>query len=97
MKIISRISEEHFLLKVTKNELANLLGEYSFYSIKDAFVEQAIKLESDVVISDIYAKHGEVKDFQKDMERAKEQLMKMHSALETIEKKANVKLDKQSK
>ena len=89
MKIISEISDEKVLVSLKKDELANLLGEYSSYKVKREFLQQVIKNETEIEISDIYKKHLLINSLQKtsDYDKARAKLQNILEALTPIESK----------
>ena len=89
MKIISEISNEKVLVSLTKGELANLLGEYGEHQIKYDFLQNVIKKELDINVSDIYKKHRLINSLQKESDyyKARSKLESMLKALTPIENK----------
>lgn len=88
MKVISKIGDSHYLLKVSETELANILGYNSSYS--DNFkpkVESAIRFETDLKISGIYSKYHNIKVLQTsdNINKARLELNKILEALTPIE------------
>ena len=89
MKIIAAMPNERILVSLKENELANLLGEYSRHNVKSEFINQAIKSETEIDISDIYDKHSLIVAIQKTSEydTARRKLENMLEALTPIENK----------
>ena len=80
---------ERVLISIKRDELANLLGEYSKYDVKKEFIDQAIKTETEIEISDIYVKHRLINDIQNKAEydKARRKLEEILIALTPIENK----------
>lgn len=89
MKIIAETPNERVLVSLRKDELANILGEYSKFDVKREFMETAIKNETEIDICDIYQKHRLIVDLQKqsEYEQARYKLNKLLEALTPIENK----------
>ncbi len=89
MKIISKIPDDSFLLKVTSQELANILGFHSKYDIKDEFLKPAMSLEKDIEICDIYKDYHRITGIlnSSEGETARGKLNNMLKALTPIENK----------
>lgn len=87
MKIISKIPTDKFLVKINKDELANLLGEPSGYRLENDKINSMIQLETEVPISTIYSKHSLIKSIQNqdNYEKARRKLTEMLNALTPIE------------
>lgn len=88
MKILAE-KHEGYILDVTKDELANILGYHSAYSdeFRRAAINDAIKHNTPVKISDIYKDYERTR-YYKENERLKEaatKLKQMIKALEPIE------------
>ena len=80
---------ERFLVSLTKDELANVVGHYSKYDLKAEFVKDSIRGEIELEISDIYKKHRLIDEFQKTeaVEAARTQIQKLLRTLTPIENK----------
>ena len=89
MKVIAEMPNERVLVSVTRDELANLLGEYSKFDVKKEFMDMAIKNETEIEISDIYKKHRLIYGFQTEAaySKARHKLEEMLEALTPIENK----------
>ncbi len=89
MKIISRIPNESYLIKVNKDELANIMGEAYGSLLKRDVIDHLIVTEIDTNISDIYKKHSLITDLQSGDSYldARKQLEKLLRALTPIESK----------
>lgn len=88
MKVISKIGDSHYLLKVSETELANILGYSSSYSNDfKPKVESAIRFETDLKISNIYLKHRSIKTLQTsdNVNKARLELSKILESLTPIE------------
>lgn len=88
MKIIGE-ANERFIVSLTENELANVMGLFSKYDLLRPFLNNAIKKEIDIEISDIYKKHESIVRLQntKDYDSARTKLRGMLEALTSIEDK----------
>jgi hypothetical protein len=87
MIIISELPEYKVLVTMTKDELANILGQSSKYSIEKDFIYEAIKNQTNLNASDIYNKHVLIKDIQNlsSYNTARKRLEEMLKALTPIE------------
>jgi len=89
MKIIAQTPNDRILVSLQMDELANLIGEYSKYDVKTAFINDSIKNDTEIQISDIYVKHKLIVGLQSqsEYESARAQLNKLLKALTPIENK----------
>jgi len=88
MKIISEVPNNRYLVIVTDDELANIVGDPSHYTTGfDTAVKGAIKNESDIQISIIYKKHSMIQDELNSRlaDKARAKLQKMLDTLTPIE------------
>lgn len=85
MQIISILRKEQVLVRLTKEELAHVIGKNSPYDIRNEFLNQAIDEATNIGISEIYYKHNEVCELQNNLVKAKERLSSMIGALTKIE------------
>jgi len=87
MKIISKIAGSHFLIRVSKKELAHLMGHYGETEVKSGFIDQAVTSETEIAISDIYMKHHLLHNIQSEVpcQKARQKLQDMLDALTEVE------------
>lgn len=91
MKIVSEIAKDNYLLKVSKKELANILGNSSPGDLNYRFLEDAIATEKNLEVSKIYQHYDLLKSKLKenDYSKAKRKLEEMIEALTPIDSLLN--------
>lgn len=92
MKIISEIPTEKILVSMTKDEFANIVGFYSHYALngeRKNIINDAIKEEREINISEIFQQHQLITELQKsdNFQEARRKLNSMLKALTVIENK----------
>lgn len=92
MKIIAETPNDRVLVSLKISELANIIGEFSQYDVKREFIDSAIKHDTEIEVSDIYAKHSLIHEMQKEevILEARHKLTKLLKALTPIESKVSV-------
>lgn len=87
MKILGASNNEDYIVQLTKEELANILGFYSKYDVEFArIVKEALKGKP-IPISLIYRNYWKVKSIVESSEysKAKSKLQEMIDAIEPID------------
>ena len=85
MKIIGTVGKEDLLLQVTRNEIANLCGEYSTSS--NDFSSNNLQIGTTINVSEIYRKHTLINSFlrKSEYDTARKKLQEMLDAITPIE------------
>lgn len=85
MKIIGTVGKEELLVQVTRNEIANLCGQYGTHS--NGFDTNNLNVGTTINISEIYRKHILINSYlnQSEYDKARKKLQEMLDALTPIE------------
>lgn len=88
MKIVAQIPKDAYLVKLTKQELAHVMGHYSSYgSDFHKKIDEIIGKELEINVSDIYSKHSSIVSFQdsRNLKKARKELEDLLESLTPIE------------